>query len=169
MTTDIDSLLLDRVFQPITDRATDVVTCFALARVSLTAALMVQTAALAWILATAHSLLLPMLAVTGCLATYVGAQQMRAQITRAERQVRPGMMNVRRVTMRMMRTAQLTGVFGAAALALLPGADVGCSCMLAANLCWLCSGYFLSCSTSHPARSSFGRLSPQVLKVSCCR
>ena len=114
---------------------------------------------LAWNSSVANSPFGIALAIGAALVTYSGAQQMRSQITLAERQSRPGLMNVRRVTMRLFRAAFLSVMFGSGLLVLLPGADMACVCVFAGNLLWLATGYFISCSSAAPTQS-FRRRSP---------
>lgn len=147
---DVDTLLLDRVFQPVVNECADLLSSFALARASLVLALLLDTAALAWTLGNAVPLISALLA-GATLATFVGAQQLRTEIDRAERQSRPGLMNVRRVTMRLLRCSFLfTGGLGAV-VALQPDATVACACVCIGNLFWLATSHFLSCSAAPPS------------------
>lgn len=153
MRIDLDTWLLDRVFQPLVDHAADWASNFHLARGALVSGIVLSTVALAWTLTVAIAPVVSVLAIGATLATYVGAQQLRTQITRAERQSRPGLMNIRRVTMRFLRSSLLSATFGSLVLVLLPGADLGCVWVLAGCICWLATSHFISCSPSPPTRT----------------
>ncbi len=148
---DIDSLLLDRVFQPTADRLGADLSCFGLARLCLVSAAVMQFVVLAVDLQNDVDLVRRWLAVGITLLALVGAQQARHVIARAERQSQPGAMNVRRITMRWQRAAWLALMLWATAVAL--GQPTGANlAVCAASAAWLSCIYFLSCSPSPPMR-----------------
>jgi hypothetical protein len=113
---DIDSFLLDRVFQPVVNTAADWIDCFGLARMALISAVAMQTAILAWCLSRIPDPMQVTMVAAGTVAEYVAAQMLRAQISRLSRQARPGMMNIARITYRPLRLvwvgfAAIAGVF----------------------------------------------------------
>ena len=154
MTTDVDTLLLDRVFQPVADGLNDWTTCFGLARVSLAAGIALQTAVLAFDIQTYSDPAILILAVGATLLAYFGADQARGLIARVERQSRPGVMNVRRITLRWQRMAWLT-VAACCAGSSLASLDLGSVCAGLATLSWVAVVYFLSCSPKPPAARRF--------------
>jgi hypothetical protein len=156
LTTDVDTLLLDRVFQPVADRLEDWTTCFGLARVSLAAGVALQTAVLAFDIQTYSDPVILILAVGATLLAYLGADQTRALIARVERQSRPGVMNVRRVTLRWQRMAWLT-VSACCAGSSFASMELGAVCGSLASLSWVAAVYFLSCSPKPPAARRFRR------------
>lgn len=149
MSVDVDNLLLDRVFQPAADRAAQWASCFALSRASLALALLLQLAVLALDLSVEGDPLRRYMALGITALALVGGQQAMTGITRAERQARPGAMNVRRITMRWQRLAWLAIALWAATVAAgsRTGANAG---VCAACLAWLSCIYFLSCTASPP-------------------
>ena len=148
MRSDIDNLLLDRLFQPLTDRAAGWITCFGLARASLTAAVLLQFVVLVIDLSGFEDPLHRVLAVGVTVIALFGAQQTRTLIARAERQTRVGTMNVRRITMRWQRLAWLGVTMWAAATGLSAGAAGLGVC--GASLAWLGLIYFVSCTPAPP-------------------
>ena len=163
MSVDPDTLLLDRVFQPAVDRAAGWASCFDLARISLIAVLVLQTIVFAWHLAQRDDPLTLALITGGTLVGYWAASQMRRQVARAERQSRPGMMNIHRVLLRPFRLLWL-GI-GAVTIAVLVAsslspADLGDAGLTAA---WITTVYFCSCAPSPPRvrEVRFGQLCPQ--------
>lgn len=149
MSADIDLWLLDHVFQPCVERLKAWTDCFGLARASLVAAVALQTAVLACDFSSTTDPLMITLAVGVTLLAYAGADGTRAMIARVERQSRPGVMNVRRVTLRMQRLAWLFVALGCSAI-LLPSPGLKPVCQTVANLCWLAVVYFVSCTPTPP-------------------
>lgn len=156
MSADIDTLLLDQVFQPVADQLNDWATCFGLARLSLAAAVALQTAVLAFDIQTCSDPAMLGVAVGATLLAYLGADQARALIARVERQSRPGVMNLRRVTLRWQRMAWVT-VATCCAGSSLSSMELGAVCGGLASLSWVAAVYFLSCSPKPPAARSFQR------------
>lgn len=146
---DVDSLLLDRLFQPASDRFGSDSSCFGLARVCLVAAAGLQFVVLAVDLQNDADLFRRVLAVGITVLALAGAQQARHTIARAERQSRPGAMNIRRITMRWQRAAWLAITLWAAAVAI-GQPNGGNLAVVAASMAWLSCIYFLSCSPSPP-------------------
>ena len=149
MQADIDTLLLDRVFQPAADRLSIGTNCFGLARLALLAAVLLQTIVLAADLLIFADPVMRALAGGITLLAFAGADQARGMIARVERQTRTGVMNVRRITLRRQRMAWLAVSLGsgATALARLDGATI---CAGLASLSWLAVIYFVSCSPAPP-------------------
>ena len=154
MSDDIDTLLLDRVFQPVADRLNGWTTCFGLARLSLAAAVALQTAVLACDIASDCDPTLLGLATGATLLAYFGADQARGLIARVERQSRPGVMNLRRVTLRWQRMMWLA-VAACCAGSSFASMQAGAVCGALASLSWVAAIYFLSCSPKPPAVQSF--------------
>ncbi|MBV9750215.1 MAG: hypothetical protein JO157_15520 [Acetobacteraceae bacterium] len=152
MSIDPDFLLLDRVFQPAVDRVAAWATPFDLARLVLIAVIVLHTVVLASDLAVLADPLLLALVTGGTLVAYRAASQMRRQIARAERQSRPGMMNMQRVLLRPFRMAWLGLAAASAALAFASAVCPVDLCDVALSVCWLVTAYLVSCSPSPPAR-----------------
>jgi hypothetical protein len=157
MSVDPDFLLLDRVFQPAVDRMAAWATPFDLARLSLVAVIVLHTVVLAWALALLGDPLLLALVTGGTLIGYRAASQLRGQIARAERQSRPGMMNVQRVLLRSFRLAWLALAAGSATLVLSSALRPVDLCNFALGVCWLATVYLASCSPSPPVARTFRR------------
>ena len=157
MSVDADLLLLDRVFQPLVDRAAAWATCFDLARVCLIAVIVLHTAVLAWDLNLLTDPLLLALIAGGTLIGYRAASQQLRQIARAERRCRPGMMNIQRVTLRPFRLTWLGVIVLSAAVALSSERRPVDLCAFAVSISWLAAVYFASCTPSPPPARSFRR------------
>jgi hypothetical protein len=152
---DADLILLDRVFQPVADRAAGWATCFDLARAALVAVIALHTAVLAWdfVLLTDPALLA--LVAGGTVFGIREATRLWRQVAGAERRSRPGLMNVQRVTLRQFRVLWLAIVAAAAALGLYAGLRAVDLCNVALCAAWLAAAYFASCSPAPPpARAS---------------
>ncbi len=147
---DPDFLLLDRVFQPAADRMAAWATPFDLARLFLITVIVLHTVVLAWDLALLGDPLLLALVTGGTLIAYRAASQMRGQIARAERQSRPGVMNMQRVLLRPFRLAWLGLAAASAALALSSALRPVDLCSVALSVGWLATAYLASCSPSPP-------------------
>lgn len=147
--TDIDGVLLDRLFQPAADRLSERTSCFGLARLCLAAAVALQFVVLACDLEVEGDMVRRVMAVGITALALAGAQQGQVVIRHAERQARPGLMNVRRITMRWQRNAWLVISAWACTIAVgqVSAANVA---VCAASLAWLSCIYFLSCSPSPP-------------------
>jgi hypothetical protein len=154
---DPDFLLLDRVFQPAVDRMAAWATCFDLARLSLIAVIVLHTVVLAWDLALLSEPLLLALVTGGTLIGFRAASQLLGKIARAERQSRPGMMNIQRVLLRSFRLAWLGFAAASAALLLSSALRPVDLCNVALSVCWLATVYFASCSPSPPVVRTFHR------------
>jgi len=130
MAIDVDTMLLDRVFQPAADGACAWASCFDLARSALAGVALLQTVVLA------HGMSLgPDTAGLGLMATasviqYWAVGLVLRQIRRAERQTRSGMMNLARIT--------------------LHGGTVSL-CPAGANVLWVVAVYLMSCVASSPS------------------
>lgn len=150
MSVDPDFLLLDRVFQPAVDRMAAWATCFDLARLCLITVIVLHTVVLAWDLALLSDPLLLALVTGGTLIGYRAASQLLGTIARAERQSRPGTMNVQRVLLRSFRLAWLGLAAASAALLLSSALHPVDLCNVALSVSWLATAYFASCSPSPP-------------------
>ena len=149
---DLDELLMERVFQPVTDQVAGQVSCFDLARLSLSAAIALEAALLAYDLNHLAAPTQRVLVVAGTLMAFAAAQAVRSQIARAERAARPGMMNLNRVVLRPFRLLWIgLGVVGVASLAV----SGGTAAMLnaAATFGWLSAVYLMCCVPAPPAAS----------------
>ncbi len=155
---DVDTWLLERTFQPIADRLEPLLDCFGLARLSLAAAVVLQTAVLACDFSTFSDPLRITIAVGAAVLAYGGADAARAMIGRAARGARRGTMNVYRITLRPQRLAWLLVAPGAVAF-LLPEGGLRSAFQIGAALGWVAVVYFASC-TPAPPRAAFGRFSP---------
>jgi len=146
---DIDSVLIDRLFQPASDRMAAQTSCFGLARLSLLGAVLLQFVVLANDLQADGDALRRLLAGGITILALVGADRGRYVIARAERQAQPGTMNIRRITMRWQRVAWLVITVWAASVALgQPNRANVAVCF--ASMAWLSCIYFTSCSPSPP-------------------
>ena len=151
MAVDIDSILLDRVFQPWVNVAARMMSCFALARASLALAVEAQMLTLLWdAIAKATAFSVGFSAFAAVL-TLVGAQQAWKMIARAERQARSGTMNFRRMTLRGQRVTWLGVCFGCAAI-LIPHGDIRAAFQILGCAAWIALVYFISCEPVPPAR-----------------
>ena len=83
---DIDTVLLDRVFQPCVNVAAGMMSCFALARAALAVAVEAQTLVLFWDAIDRASAFSMAFSAFAAVLTLVGAQQAWKTIARAERQ-----------------------------------------------------------------------------------
>lgn len=155
MSVDLDLLVLDRVFQPIVDRAAAWATCFGLARIVLLAVIVLHTVVLAWDLSLLTDPLLLALVTGGTLLGYRGASQLRGQIARAERRCRPGVMNIQRVTLRPFRVIWLAVMAASAALAVSSALRPVDLCSFGLSVAWFATTYLASCSPSPPHARSF--------------
>ncbi len=146
---DIDSVLIDRVFQPAADRLAAWASCFGLARVCLVGAALFQFVVLANDLQADDDGLRRALAGGITILALVGADQGRHVIKRAERQSRSGMMNIRRMTMRWQRVAWV--VINVWAISMALGQPTGANVAVClASMAWGSCIYFISCSPSPP-------------------
>lgn len=149
MRTDLDTLLLDHLFQPAADRAAAWISCFGLARLALGMAiglqLMMVTVELSRIEAQA-----PRLAGLGItLLALFGAQQAWLLILRTERQARCGTMNLRRITLRWQRLAWLAVTVWSAVTGISAEASTAVG-LCGTCLSWLSVIYFVSCTAAPP-------------------
>ncbi len=149
MHADIDTALLDRVFQPVADRAASAATCFDLARFALAAAVALQTIVLIDDLLTFGDPVARALAGGITLLAFVGADQGRRLIVRVERQARSGMMNVRRITLRSQRWAWLA-ICGWTVATTVIRLDATSLHLGLASLAWVATIYFASCTPQPP-------------------
>ena len=151
MSVDVDTVLLDRVFQRATDAICEWVSCFDLARSALGGVILVQSVILLCDLGA--GLPAPRLAivVVATLIQFGAAGAVRRQIGRVERQARPGLMNVARITLRPFRMVWLLVAAGSACL--LSGMNPGpfWAWSAAVNLLWVCTAYFMSCAAKTPS------------------
>ncbi len=149
MSADVDTLLLDRVFQPLADRGSSATTCFGLARLALATAVALQTMVLVDDLLLFADPFTRALAGAIAVLAFVGADQGRRMISRVERQSRSGLMNIRRITLRGQRWAWLAITGWTVATACMrqdtATAHVGLS-----SLAWLAAIYFASCTPKPP-------------------
>ena len=151
MAIDVDTMLLDRVFQPAADGACAWASCFDLARSALAGVALLQTVVLA------HGMSLgPDTAGLGLMATasviqYWAVGLVLRQIRRAERQTRSGMMNLVRITLRPFRIVWL--LVAASSACLLTGLHGGTVslCPAGANVLWVVAVYLMSCVASSPS------------------
>jgi len=150
MTFDIDVLLLDRAFQPISERLAAWLNCFALARGALFGIVVLQTVILARALQVRHEPMALGWAAAATLLQYYVVPFVYSHVRRAERQARPGLLNPQRIALRPARLAWLgcTLVIGCAWL----GAAFRSFETLQFTLaCLWCSAlYFQSCSPAPP-------------------
>lgn len=154
MPRDLDSFLLDRVFQPLANAAADRISCFGLARAALYGAVALQTAVLAWSLARMGDPQRSNMIVLGTLAEYAAAQMVRGQIGRAERQSRPGALNLARVTHRPLRLLWVAFAAGAVALFLGSGLRPVDCLHVSVGLLWVLALYFMGCAALPPRRQA---------------
>ncbi len=146
---DMDGLLIDRVFQPVADRVAGCASCFDLARLSLNAAIALEAALLAYDLARLPDPAQRTLVVLGTLMAFGAAQAVRLQIARAERQARPGMMNLNRVVLRPFRLLWIgLGLVGLTSLAVSGGTAALLNA--AASFGWLGAVYLMCCVPTPP-------------------
>lgn len=160
MSVDPDLFLLDRVFQPIVDRAAAWATCFDLARAALVTVIVLHTAVLAWDLNLLHDPFLLALVMGGTLVAYRAAARFRGQIARAERRCRPGLMNVQRLTLRPFRLTWLAVAALSVALAASSDLRPVDLCCVAVSFTWLAAACFASCSPSLPRARNVRWASP---------
>lgn len=161
MARDFDFYLLDHVFQPFADSLAGTLSCFSLARISLFAAVIMQTVVLAWnvnVLDPSGALVIGL----GTLAEYVAAQSVRTQIGRMERQNRPGTMNVARITYRPFRILWVMFAVVTMAMGLHSQFRMADLCNIVVGLLWILTVYFMCCIASPPrqraARSFSGAM-----------
>ena len=145
MQADIDRFLLDKLFQPVAERAAPWGDCFGLARLALAGAVLLQAAVLALdLMIFAEPVARGLAGGIAALAFYA-AGQTRTLIAKTARQSRPGLPNVRRISLRWQRTAWLaTSVWSGAAAAV--QGDAASICAGLTCLCWLAVLYLVSCS-----------------------
>ncbi len=161
MAIDLDTVLLDRVFQPLADRVCDRASCFDLARVALAGVVALQCVVLARQVGTgAGGAALGLVAMASLVQFWAVGRVLR-QILGAERRARPGMMNVARVTLRPFRTVWLLVAMGSACL--LTGLHQGAAslCPVAANLLWVAAVYLMSCVSRAPSAWTGRRMAAQ--------
>jgi hypothetical protein len=147
---DVDTILLDHVFQPCADRLATWTTCFGLARAALILACESQTLTLFWDAVLDVSGV--NLTLSGFIAvlTLVGAHRAWGLIKRVERQSRSGGMNVRRVTLRQQRMTWL-GIAAVCSAMLCTHADIRVIFNIVACIAWVALIYFVSCTPPPPA------------------
>ena len=151
MAVDIDTVLLDRVFQPCVNVAAGMMSCFALARAALAVAVEAQTLVLFWDAIDKASAFSMAFSAFAAVLTLVGAQQAWKTIARAERQARSGTMNTRRMTLRGQRMTWLFVCLGCAAV-LIPNGDIRAAFQILGCVAWIALVYFISCEAVPPAR-----------------
>lgn len=156
MRNDVDSLLLDRLFQPFVDRAADWITCFGMARISLAFAVLLQFVVLIIDLSSMEDAMTRLVAGSVTVLALFGAKQAWALVERTERQARPGGMNLRRITLRWQRLAWLAVTSWAVATGLSGGDGVGMA-ICGASLAWVSLIYFVSCTPAPPPRRTVSR------------
>ncbi len=158
MAIDVDTFLLDRVFQPCADRLASVASCFGLARTALVLACEAQALTLFW---DASLNLTPFnLAMCGSVALLAcyGGYRAWQLIQRIERQSRSGAMNVRRITLRGQRMTWL-GACALCSAMLSPHADIRAAFAILGCIAWVAVVYFLSCTPMPPAERRSFRMS----------
>ena len=157
MTTDVDAILLDRVFQPCADRLAAFTTCFGLARGALVLACESQALTLFWdVFRDASGINLVLSGLIAAL-TLFGAQQAWGLIKRIERQSRLGGMNIRRITLRGQRMTWL-GVSAGCSAILCKDPDLRAAFTILACVAWVALIYFVSCTPRPPAMRHSHRL-----------
>ncbi len=151
MAIDLDTVLLDRVFQPVADSVCDRASCFDLSRAALVGVVALQAAALARQAVVDPSASALGLVVVASFVQFWAVGRVLRQVRRAERQLRPGMMNVARVTLRPFRMVWL--LVAAASACLLTGLHEGMAslCPVAANVLWVAAVYLMSCVARAPS------------------
>jgi hypothetical protein len=157
VTTDVDAVLLDRVFQPCADHLAEWTTCFGLARGALVVACESQALTLFWDAFLDGSAINLVLSGMIAMLTLFGAQQAWGLIKRVERQARSGGMNVRRITLRRQRMIWL-GVSAFCTATLSPHADIRAVSAILACMGWVALIYFVSCTPRPPAMRRSHRL-----------
>lgn len=156
MRMDVDSLLLDRLFQPVADRSADWITCFGLARLSLAAAVLLQFLILAIDLRSFDGPMARVAATCITLLALFGGRQAWSMIARIERQSRAGQMNVRRISLRWQRLAWLAVTAWSVATSASGGGEAGLE-ICGASLAWLGLTYFVSCTPAPPPARTMSR------------
>ena len=151
MAIDLDTVLLDRLFQPVADSVSDHISCFGLSRIALAGVVALQAVVLERQLGAGPDAAGSGLMVVASLVQFWAVRQVLGQIGRAERLTRPGMMNVARVTLRPFRMVWLLVAAGSACL--LTGLHGGVSsfCPVAANVLWVVAVYLMSCVARAPS------------------
>lgn len=151
MAIDLDTVLLDRVFQPVADSVCDRASCFDLSRAALAGVVVLQAVVLVRQAAVDPGAAALGLVVVASLVQFWAVGRVLRQIRSAERQLRPGMMNVARVTLRPFRMVWLLVAAGSACL--LTGMHEGAAslCPVAANVLWVVAVYLMSCVASVPS------------------
>jgi len=151
MAIDLDTVLLDRVFQPVADSLCDRVTCFDLSRAALIGVVALQAAVLARQAVVDPGAVALGLTVVASLVQFWAVGRALSQVRSAERRLRPGMMNVARVTLRPFRMVWLLVAAGSACL--LTGLHEGAAslCPVGANVLWVVAVYLMSCVASVPS------------------
>jgi peptidoglycan biosynthesis protein MviN/MurJ (putative lipid II flippase) len=150
MARDVDSFLLDNVFQPAADAVSDWLDCFDLARVSLISALGVQTALLAWCLSRMPDPVQLAMVAAGTMAEYVAAQMLLGQIRRLRRQTRPGMMNIARITYRPLRLVWVAFAAAGTLFWLSSEFRIIDFLNLGVGFLWVLTVYFMCCAARPP-------------------
>ncbi len=145
---DIDSVLLDRLFQPLADRLAAWISCFGLARLSLAVAVGLQCIVVMIDMRGAIEPVQRVAAVGISLLALFGAQQAWSLITRTERQARPGNLNLRRITLRWQRVAWIAVTVWSVAAGVTAGE--GGLGLAGACFAWLGIVYFVSCTPLPP-------------------
>ena len=151
MAIDLDTVLLDRVFQPAADRVCDQVSCFGLSRVALAGVAALQAVVLARQMSVGPDAAALGLVGVASLVQFWAVGQVLGQIRRAERRARPGMMNVARVTLRPFRMVWLLVAAGSACLLTGLHEGVASLCPAAANVLWVVAVYLMSCVARAPS------------------
>ena len=150
MAIDLDTVLLDRLFQPAADSVSDRVSCFVLSRVALAGVVALQTVVLARQMGGGPDAALGLVTVAS-LIQFWAVGQVLGQIRRGERQARPGLMNVARITLRPFRMIWLLVAAGSACLLSGLHGGVASFCPAAANVLWVAAVYLMSCVARTPS------------------
>lgn len=161
MAIDLDTVLLDRVFQPLADSVCDRANCYDLARAVLAGVVALQTVVLTRQASVGPDAAALGLVAVASLVQYWAVGRVLRQIRGAERRTRPGMMNVARVTLRPFRMIWLLVAAGSACL--LTGLHGGAAslCPVAANILWVAAVYLMSCVASVPSARAGRRMVAQ--------
>ena len=151
MAIDLDTLLLDRVFQPVADSVCERFSCFDLSRVALGGVVALQAAMLVRQASVDPGAAALGLVVVASLVQFWAVGRVLRQIRSAERRARPGTMNVARITLRPFRMVWLLVAAGSACLLTGLHEGAGSLCPVGANLLWVVAVYLMSCVASVPS------------------
>lgn len=157
MSKDFDSLLLDGVFQPVSDCLAAWLNCFSLARLSLTSLIIVQTTVLAWDLRVLTRPPLIALVLMATLLEYGIAIFVQHHIALAENQTLIRSINLHRVILRPFRLV-LLALTGAAFTAwIVSGFALADTCSFVVIGLWFTTVYFMSCTNTEPSQPALKR------------